>query len=47
MLGAKNHRKNLHKHPGPTFQIRSGAGHFSSKDELDHLVEDHIFRESH
>ena len=24
ILGAKNCRKNLHKHPGPPFQIRGG-----------------------
>ena len=24
ILGAKNRRKNLHKHPGPPFQIRGG-----------------------
>ena len=28
-LIAKNHRKNLHKHPGPPFQIRPGQGYFS------------------
>ena len=26
---AKNRRKNLHKHPGPPFQIRPGPGYFS------------------
>ena len=26
---AKNRRKNLHKHPGPPFQIRPGPGCFS------------------
>ena len=25
----ETHRKNLHKHPGPTFQIRPGPGYFS------------------
>ena len=30
ILGAKNHRKNLHKHPGPPFQIRGGPGSFSN-----------------
>ena len=29
-LGAKNCRKNLHKHPGPPFQIRGGPGSFSN-----------------
>ena len=29
ILGAKNRRKNLHKHPGPPFQIRGGPGSFS------------------
>ena len=29
ILGAKNRRKNLHKHPGPSFQIRGGPGSFS------------------
>ena len=28
-LGAKNRQKNLHKHPGPPFQIRGGPGSFS------------------
>ena len=28
-MGAKNRRKNLHKHPGPPFQIRGGPGSFS------------------
>ena len=26
---AKNRWKNLHKHPGPPFQIRPGPGYFS------------------
>ena len=26
---AKNRRKNLHKHPGPPFQIRPGQGYLS------------------
>ena len=30
ILGAKNYRKNLHKHPGPPFQIRGGPGSFSN-----------------
>ena len=30
ILGAKNRRKNLHKHPGPPFQIRGGPGSFSN-----------------
>ena len=39
ILGAKNRRKNLHKHPGPPFQIRGGPGSFSNaekraKDEI-------------
>ena len=29
ILGAKNRRKKLHKHPGPPFQIRPGPGCFS------------------
>ena len=29
ILGAKNHRKYLHKHSGPPFQIRGGPGSFS------------------
>ena len=29
IMGAKNRRKNLHKHPGPLFQIRPGPGCFS------------------
>ena len=28
ILGAKNRRKNLHKHPGPALQIRPGPGYF-------------------
>ena len=28
-MGAKNHRKYIHKHPGPPFQIRGGPGSFS------------------
>ena len=32
ILGAKNRRKNLHKHPGPPFQIRGGPGSFSNAD---------------
>ena len=28
--GAKNCRTNLHKHPGPPFQIRGGPGSFSN-----------------
>ena len=32
ILGAKNRRKNLHKHPGPPFQIREGPGSFSNAD---------------
>ena len=31
ILGAKNRRKNLHKHPGPPFQIRGGPGSFSNQ----------------
>ena len=34
IVGAKNRRKNLHKHPGPTFQIRPGPGYFSSNLEI-------------
>ena len=30
ILGAKNRQKNLHKHPGPPFQIRGGPGCFSN-----------------
>ena len=30
ILGAKNRRKNLHKHPGPPIQIRGGPGSFSN-----------------
>ena len=32
ILGAKNRRKNLHKHPGPPFQIRGGPGSFSNAE---------------
>ena len=32
ILGAKNRRKNLHKYPGPPFQIRGGPGSFSIAD---------------
>ena len=28
-MGAKNWRKNIHKHPSPTFQIRPGPGDFN------------------
>ena len=35
ILGAKNHRKYLHKHSGPPFQIRGGPGSFSIADVLD------------
>ena len=34
ILGAKNHRKNLHKHPGPPFQIKGGPGSFSNAQIL-------------
>ena len=34
ILGAKNCRKNLHKHPGPPFQIRRGPGSFSNDENL-------------
>ena len=40
--GAKNRRKNLHKHPGPTFQIRPGPGYFrkmtNEKSEQFHIL---------
>ena len=29
ILGAKNRWKNLHNHPGPTFQITPRPGYFS------------------
>ena len=32
ILGAKNRRKNLHKHPGPPSQIREGPGSFSNAE---------------
>ena len=32
---AKNRRKNLHKHPGPPFQIRPGPGYFSRAPKRD------------
>ena len=32
ILGAKNCRKNLHKHPSPPFQIRGGPGSFSNAE---------------
>ena len=32
ILGAKNRRKNLHKHPGTPFQIRRGPGSFSNAE---------------
>ena len=35
ILGAKNRRKNLHKHPGPPFQIRGGPGSFSNAKTWD------------
>ena len=35
ILGAKNRRKNLHKHPGPPFQIREGPGSFSNAKNSD------------
>ena len=31
---AKNHQKNLHKHPGPPFQIRPGQGYFSRAQKI-------------
>ena len=34
ILGAKNRRKNLHKHPGPPFQIRGGPGSFSNANYI-------------
>ena len=34
ILGAKNRRKNLHKHPGPHFQIREGPGSFSNAQKF-------------
>ena len=33
ILGAKNCRKNLHKHSGPPFQIREGPGSFSNAQD--------------
>ena len=33
ILGTKNRRKNLHKHPGPPFQIRPGPGCFSTAEK--------------
>ena len=36
---AKNHRKNLHKHPGPPFQIRPGQGYFSRAEIFDFYVD--------
>ena len=36
---AKNRRKNLHKHPGPPFQIRPGPGYFSrAQNALDPVL---------
>ena len=35
ILGAKNCRKNLHKHPGPPFQIRGGPGSFNNDFRYD------------
>ena len=35
ILGAKNRRKNLHKHPGPPIQIREGPGSFSNAQSKD------------
>ena len=31
---AKNRQKNLHKYPGPPFQIRPGPGYFSRAEKL-------------
>ena len=39
ILGAKNRRKNLHKHPGPPFQIRGGPGSFSNAQNPNHNLE--------
>ena len=37
--GAKNRRTNLHKHPGPPFQIRGGPGSFSNASNRDRINE--------
>ena len=38
ILGAKNCQKNLHKHPGPPFQITGGPGSFSNAKNFDHQM---------
>ena len=42
ILGAKNRRKNLHKHPGPPFQIREGPGSFSNAEDLNLRFHAHV-----
>ena len=42
ILGAKNRRKNLHKHPGPPFQIREGPGSFSNANCVFWLYENKV-----
>ena len=36
-MGAKNRRKNLHKHPGPPFEIRGRPGSFSNAPTSDSI----------
>ena len=43
MLCAKNWQKNLHKHPGPTFQLRPGPGCFSRADLSSHDLHENRF----
>ena len=38
ILGAKNCRKNPHKHPGPPFQIRRGPGSFSNDEKSSKIL---------
>ena len=42
ILGAKNRRKNLHKHTGPPFQIRPGPGFFSKCYQVGYLVDEKL-----
>ena len=48
ILGAKNCRKNLHKNPGPSFQIRGGPGSFSNANlvvlSLAYVYQQHVLQ---
>ena len=43
ILGANNRRKNLHKHHGPSFQIRGGPGSFSMNLQLGIFLKSRVY----